>query len=104
MQLLSDIEVGVFEKIASVFGDKSNHVVVLSTLFVHGNCEVILFNNDVHFFSLLEFFFFFKLFSLFDIQVCDLSFREVFFSDSQSLFPLACLSIHFESIDWECCF
>jgi len=92
----------IFQEIASVFRDKSNHIVVLSTFFVHSNSKVILLNNNVHFFSLFELFFLFKLFGLFNIKVCDFSFREIFFSNSQSLFPLSCFSIHFKSINWKC--
>lgn len=104
VKFLCNIEMSVFKKIASVFGYKSDHVVILSTLFIHGNCKIVFLNNNVHFLCFLEFLLLLEFFGLFNIKIGDFSFRKIFFCNSQSLFPFTCLSVHLKSIDWKCSF
>jgi hypothetical protein len=45
VKLLSDSQMGFLEQIASIFGDQSDHVVILSALLVHGNSQIVFFDN-----------------------------------------------------------
>jgi hypothetical protein len=101
MKLLGDCQVSLLEEVTSELRHKSDHIVILTTFFVHGNGKIIFLDDHVHLFSLSPFFLLLELLGLLDVEVGDLTFRKVLSGNSKSLLPFTRFCVHFKCINWK---
>ena len=99
LKLLSQVLVGVLEKVLAELGHQADHVVVLLSLLVHVDGKVWLVSTQVHALCILEEAFTFELASLLHIEHCVLRFREITRNNLIGLVPLVAADIHFKGFN-----